>query len=509
MRRAAPLAGWLVAAAAVLAAQRPAKFRSSTDTVEVHVTVRADDGALARGLTQDDFEIYDNGKRREITVFSADVQPITMALLLDRSGSVGAQFAEVTAAARAFVERLLPADRAAVSTLTWECEPLTSDRGRLMARLDSLTIMDGASAVWGGLNRTLSTLGRESGRRALLMFSDGDDQVAVGGPRGLMPSRDGCQWAADRSLVTLDDVVRRAEREGVMVYTVSIDNRGGTTRDGDLRRIARESGGERYRLERDAELSAAFTRIADELHHQYLIGFVPETFDGKRHELDVRVKRRGLTVRARRSYVATRVEVAPDGDAPRAPLTDSEVEAAIAAGLAGERRQAECVASLMVLDNPTESEALVTITAEGPAGRVMRRAREARQARRPFMAADVTAALRAPVVEITAQVGTSVAPAPPIPDNTAATSPAKPPPVLSPLVAIRVRSKEMIGQTLEPIDTPAGSSPFLPPPGSRTRLSARFDLAAFLALPGDVEILVQSRVSRRCSISARDKTAIR
>jgi Ca-activated chloride channel family protein len=499
-----------IGSAALLAQSKP--FRSSIDTVEVHVTVRASDGTLARGLTKDDFEILDNGRRQEIAVFSAVVQPITMTLLLDRSGSVGAQFPQVTAAARAFIERLLPADRAAISTLTWDCEPLTSDRERLFTRLDSLAIMDAASAVWGGLNRSLSTLGRESGRRAVLLFSDGADMPS---PVGLkLPPRDGCLWAADTSLVTLDDVVRRAEREGVMVYTVSIENRSGTTRDGDLRRIARESGGERYRLEREAELAVAFTSIADELHHQYLLGFVPEAFDNKRHDLDVRVKRPGLSARARRSYVASRTTVPPGTDVPPSmPLTDTEVEGAIKAGSAGDRRQAECVASILVPDNAAETEALITIVAEGPAGRVMRRAREARQARRSFTIADVTTVDRAPSVEITATVGTRVTVPPPAGvDDPVTAAPPKPPPVLSPLTALRVRSREMIGATLEPVDQPApspGARPFIPPPSSRTRISARFDLAAFRALPGDVEVLVQSRVIRRCAISAKDKAAIR
>ena len=76
----------------------------------------------------------------------------------------------------------------------------------------------------------------------------------------------------------------------------------------DLRRVARESGGERYRLQGYGELSDAFARIADEPHHQYLLGFVPAVFDGKRHEIEVRVKRPGIAVRSRKSYVAVRID---------------------------------------------------------------------------------------------------------------------------------------------------------------------------------------------------------
>ena len=66
----------VLAAAAVLLAQQGTRFRSSIDTVEVHVTVRAADGTLAKDLTKDDFELFDNGRRREVTVFSADVMQV-------------------------------------------------------------------------------------------------------------------------------------------------------------------------------------------------------------------------------------------------------------------------------------------------------------------------------------------------------------------------------------------------------------------------------------------------
>ena len=106
----------------------------------------------------------------------------------------------------------LPADRGAISTLTWECEPLTSDRARLIARLDSLTVMDAGSAVWGGLNRTLSTLGRESGRRAVLLFSDGDD---MGSPLQMqLPQRDATKSSRAASLTAASKPWRQSSRRG-------------------------------------------------------------------------------------------------------------------------------------------------------------------------------------------------------------------------------------------------------------------------------------------------------
>jgi hypothetical protein len=89
----------IVALCAAVFGQQSATFRSSVDTVAVYAAVRDASGQLARGLTQDDFEVLDNGARRDITVFSNAVQPITIALLIDRSGSIEGQASHVTAAA--------------------------------------------------------------------------------------------------------------------------------------------------------------------------------------------------------------------------------------------------------------------------------------------------------------------------------------------------------------------------------------------------------------------------
>jgi len=74
--------------------------------------------------------------------------------------------------------------------------------------------------------------------------------------------------------------------------------------DSGLERLAQETGGGFYELHETDEMNSTFTKIALELHQQYLLGFEPQTLDGKVHKLDVRVKPSGLKVRARRSYLA-------------------------------------------------------------------------------------------------------------------------------------------------------------------------------------------------------------
>ena len=78
-----------------------------------------------------------------------------------------------------------------------------------------------------------------------------------------------------------------------------------TNPDRVLRKLAEETGGGYYRLKETADLNATFTRIAQELHSQYVLGFSPTVLDGKIHTLAVNVKRPGMKARARKSYVAT------------------------------------------------------------------------------------------------------------------------------------------------------------------------------------------------------------
>ena len=113
-----------------------------------------------------------------------------------------------------------------------------------------------------------------------------------------------------------------AQKEGFMVYAIGLEGQvlGRRTRpDRNLRRLAAETGGGHFELRDTADLNTTFTRVADELHRQYVLGFSPENLDGTTHKLEVRVKVPGMTVRARQSYVASEEATAaglPDATAP-------------------------------------------------------------------------------------------------------------------------------------------------------------------------------------------------
>jgi VWFA-related protein len=331
----APAAATVASGASV---QNP-QFRASTDLVEVYVTATSKNGAGVHDLRGDEFELYEDGKRREISVFSTMVQPLSVALVLDHSGSTDSEFTQVLQATGEFIGRLFKEDRASLSTLGWDCVPFTSDRAVLVEKLGQKLPRDPGSPIWSAADRAMAALVPETGRRVILLLSDGADnqqaildqpRVAKQPPKLTEPGP--CAWADTMTtLQTLRDVMDRAERETVMVYAVAVpssDPSGGGVAFGaassggdwtsgsatpppvernpraDLVKLAKRSGGSVHELNDYAQLKAAFKMIADELHLQYLLGFVPTNFDGKRHEITIRVKRPGVVVRARESYRA-------------------------------------------------------------------------------------------------------------------------------------------------------------------------------------------------------------
>jgi VWFA-related protein len=346
---------WSIAASALILVSGPASdaqqtLRSSSDIVEVYATVKSTNGRGVHDLRGDEFELYEDGKRRDIAVFSAAVQPLSVALVLDHSGSTDAEFHNVLQASEEFVGRLFREDRAAVRTLSWDCVPFTSDPRALVMALRTKLPRDEGSPIWSATDRAMSLLVGEAGRRIILLFSDGQDNQQLildtrtppRAPAGVTPpapakppaepSRDPthpCTKADNSALRKLNDVVDRAERDAVMVYSVAVEGHepsppvfGSVTSMGngspigsgssevppggakDLEKLAKRSGASLLKLKNYSEVKAAFKTIADELHLQYLLGFAPTKFDGKRHEIKVRVTRPGVTVRAREAYVA-------------------------------------------------------------------------------------------------------------------------------------------------------------------------------------------------------------
>ena len=295
---------------ATVTAQQQPPFKSGARTVAVYATVTDKDGRLVPDLARGDFEIKDNGATQTLTVFSSDVQPITVVMLLDRSGSMRGNFRLVEAAADAFVDRMDPADKARIGSFAGRIQldppEFTNDKGVLKRILRSELQQEGPTPLWNAVNVGITSLLRQDGRRVVLVFTDGADQ-----PGNFKLNN-----------LSVMDVMKRAQEEDVMIYAIglagsgaSIGGGGGFGRGGfggmsgpdpGLPTIAAETGGGYFELTRSGDLAATFARVADELHRQYALGFEPQKLDGKTHKLEVKVKQPGMKVRARKSYVAAK-----------------------------------------------------------------------------------------------------------------------------------------------------------------------------------------------------------
>jgi VWFA-related protein len=296
MTRSAFVATALLAAPALLAgpdvaAQGPT-FRSASQTVAIYATVTDETGRLIPDLDQPHFEVYDNGRLQALTIFKSDVQPITVVTMLDTSGSMTLNFELLKVAAERFVLRLLPADRARIGSFSDKIRispAFTGDRDELVRILREDIQYGNPTFLWDAIDASMDALAGETGRRVVLIFSDGED---------------------DRSRkMSFGDVLTRGVSEDFMVYAVGLQSeipalRIRTRPDRNLRRLAEETGGGYFELTRSADLNSTFTRVADELHRQYVLGFTPAALDGQLHKLDVRVKVPGMRVRARKSYLA-------------------------------------------------------------------------------------------------------------------------------------------------------------------------------------------------------------
>ena len=268
-------------------------FRGGVETVAVYATVQDREGRLVPDLAREDFEVRDNGRPVEITAFSNDPVPITVALLLDMSGSMNAEFLNVRRSTSHFFSTLLPGDRVRLGTFGNEValSPLlTGDRETLERVLEEEVWPGGGTPLWAAMRDGMRSLADDPGRRVILVLTDGQDMCAFEG-------RD-CSSAGE-----IEDI---ADEGAYLVYAVGMEGRDLAGRLADL---TEQSGGGHRVLSANADLASAFADVAAELHHQYTIGFTPAVRDGRTHRLEVRVKRDGLTARARQSYRAPAKDV--------------------------------------------------------------------------------------------------------------------------------------------------------------------------------------------------------
>jgi len=306
------IVGCSAAVAVLLAAgaggQQVPVFRGTTETVPVYVTVTDKDSRLVTTLSRGDFLLFDNGKPQAVTLFDNTPQPVHLIVMLDVSGSMYGNLPLLQAACEQLFARLRPDDQARVGSFGEEIAispTFTNDQAALNAAVPARIADNAPTPLWSALDAALDALAGVEGRRVVLVLSDGKDTGPVSIRKGF---------------VSVIEVIDRAQRGEVMIYAVGMRSRSSARNrarnfsmgsgllddlpDQGLGTLALETGGGYFEIKPSDDLGAAFTRVVDELHSQYLLGFSPAARDGKRHKVEVRLVPRDLTPRARKNYMA-------------------------------------------------------------------------------------------------------------------------------------------------------------------------------------------------------------
>lgn len=273
-----------------------------TDLVTVPITVLDRNGRYITDLKKGNFQIFDNGVEGKIDFFESVNEPITVLLLLDRSGSMTEHLLELTAAANAFVGQLRPNDQVMAATFANDVDVLMKftkvnnmEKGIKIRRYSN----DAYTRIYDGVDYALKKMKKIRGRKAIVVFSDG---------------------SGDGILASFKDNMRDAEEGEAMIYTVQFNTFPNVvppyvskksfyedinTANAYMKVLPVITGGRFYQIEDVSNLEETFKKVAEELGQQYRIGYYPKDTGkkGERRQIKVKVNIPNTAVRSRDSYI--------------------------------------------------------------------------------------------------------------------------------------------------------------------------------------------------------------
>lgn len=283
------------------------KIRVEVNTVTVPVTVRLPEGGFLKGLSQDDFRIFEDGEPQEIVFFAQEGVPTRIAIVLDASGSVVSEWGTIKYATKRFIEQLKPSDQFALVAFNTEIR-LKMDWGRKTDRLNAVLTSiycKGNTKLWDAIYVVSNDVFRGiEDKKAMIIMSDGLD---------------------NESSVSYDDALQAAIRSEAAVYVVSKTEavrqlymaaaRGGYSNiphevfaqaDLMLRKLAYETGGRVLYPNNFGQLGDIYAQVDEELRNQYVLGYVSSNTlkDGGYRKISVAVRAKNALVSARPGYYA-------------------------------------------------------------------------------------------------------------------------------------------------------------------------------------------------------------
>ena len=261
-------------------------------TVTVFVTVTDAEGRYVTDLQKDDFEVLSDGASQAPMSVEHDARPLKVIVMLDRSASMNGAYPRLYEGVMTFLTRLQPGDQLRIGGFSHKVEfssRFTATPLELLADLSALDYGNGRKlydAVMAGCN----LLNGVDGRPVLVMATDGDDTDSRG---------------------RRDAVVNRLRTGTIETYAVGVTTRyfNGVqavqvSPGREFKQLPEDTGGAYLEVKDLRDTASVFSKLAEELHSQYVLAFSPSQHDGRVHKLTVRIKRPTLTARANASYVA-------------------------------------------------------------------------------------------------------------------------------------------------------------------------------------------------------------
>ncbi|MGB9103222.1 MAG: VWA domain-containing protein [Terriglobales bacterium] len=317
-------------------------FSSNVKVVNVPATVRTKKGEIVRDLSKDDFTLTEDGRPQSIKYFAKESDlPLSIGLLVDTSGSQRRLIEQERSASYAFLQQMLRVDRDKAFVIHFEGEvellqDLTSSRQKLESALDALQApqMQRSHGGWPGSGRggargaggtalydavflaSDEVIGKQQGRKALIILSDGVDNA---------------------SRISLERAIESAQRADTMVYSILFTDpeaygggwgggmggggwgrHGGgyprypqpqprqSTADGKkvLERISKETGARMFEVSKKQPIGEIYAKIQEELRNQYSLGYTPDRIESGYHKIQLATREKDLIVQARDGYYA-------------------------------------------------------------------------------------------------------------------------------------------------------------------------------------------------------------
>ena len=256
------------------------------DVVQITAVVTDNQGRFVSGLKPSDFKVSEDGVQQKLSSFSDEHTPLELITAIDVSSSVNDALPGMKTAATRFVSALEPSDQVTVLGFNDNLFTLAKRSTDQVVRERAIGLLRawGGTALYDAIIQGIDLLGRQQGRRAIVLFTDGKDE---------------------NSHAPMETAIAQVEASDAMIYPVG---QGRAVHEKDLQkllqRVATTSGGRAFFSDTPAKLDQVFSEILEDLHHQYLLSYpAPEDKrDGKWHKITVVAGGGKYRVRARQGY---------------------------------------------------------------------------------------------------------------------------------------------------------------------------------------------------------------